>query len=103
MRREDEECKHVSRIGLVGKVSAAYDNSQWTRSPRSGVSTRERRRVSHDLSIGVLTVATTDRINGTLLGTALGDALGLAAEGMSARAIARQFGPVERFHLIGRR
>jgi ADP-ribosyl-[dinitrogen reductase] hydrolase len=42
-----------------------------------------------------------DRIAGTLLGTALGDALGLATEGMSAKAIARRFGPVERFHLIG--
>ena len=42
-----------------------------------------------------------DRIAGTLLGTALGDALGLATEGMSAGAIARRFGRVERFHLIG--
>jgi ADP-ribosyl-[dinitrogen reductase] hydrolase len=47
-------------------------------------------------------VATDDRIVGTLLGTALGDALGLAAEGLSARTIARRFGRVERFHLIGR-
>jgi len=31
----------------------------------------------------------------------LGDALGLPAEGMSARAIARRFGRVERFRLIG--
>ena len=47
-------------------------------------------------------MATVDRIAGTLLGTALGDALGLAAEGMSAlTAIARRFGRVERFHLIG--
>lgn len=44
----------------------------------------------------------TDRIAGTLLGTALGDALGLAAEGMSARAIARRFGRVERFRMLGR-
>jgi ADP-ribosyl-[dinitrogen reductase] hydrolase len=43
-----------------------------------------------------------DRLTGTLLGTALGDALGLATEGMSAGAIARRFGRVERFHLIGR-
>jgi ADP-ribosylglycohydrolase len=43
-----------------------------------------------------------DRIAGTLLGTALGDALGLATEGMSSRAIARRFGRVERFHMIGR-
>jgi ADP-ribosyl-[dinitrogen reductase] hydrolase len=47
-------------------------------------------------------VAEADRITGTLLGTALGDALGLATEGMSARTIARPFGRVERFHLIGR-
>ena len=38
---------------------------------------------------------------GTLLGCALGDALGLAAEGLSAAAIARRFGRVERFHLLG--
>jgi ADP-ribosyl-[dinitrogen reductase] hydrolase len=47
-------------------------------------------------------VAMADRIRGTLLGIALGDALGLATEGMSARAIARRFGRVERFHLVGR-
>ncbi len=44
-----------------------------------------------------------DRIEGTLLGTAYGDALGLAVEGMSAKAIARRFGAVERFHLLGRK
>lgn len=43
-----------------------------------------------------------DRLAGTLLGTALGDALGLPAEGMSAAAIARRFGRVDRFHLLGR-
>jgi ADP-ribosyl-[dinitrogen reductase] hydrolase len=42
-----------------------------------------------------------DRIAGVLLGTALGDALGLPAEGMSARAIARRFGRVDRFRLLG--
>ncbi|QEH35951.1 ADP-ribosyl-[dinitrogen reductase] glycohydrolase [Aquisphaera giovannonii] len=47
-------------------------------------------------------MAEEDRIAGALLGTALGDALGLAAEGMSARSIARRFGRVERFHLLGR-
>lgn len=47
-------------------------------------------------------MATAERLARTLLGTALGDALGLAAEGMSARAIARRFGRVERFHLLGR-
>src|SRR6476660_5066069 len=47
-------------------------------------------------------MVTADRIAGTLLVTALGDALGLATEGMSARAIARRFGRAERFHLIGR-
>lgn len=44
-----------------------------------------------------------DRIEATLLGTAYGDALGLAAEGMSARAIARRFGAIDRFNLLGRR
>ncbi len=43
-----------------------------------------------------------DRLVGTLLGTALGDALGLPAEGMSARAIRRRFGRIDRFQLIGR-
>lgn len=42
-----------------------------------------------------------DRIAGCLLGTALGDALGLPAEGMSAATIARRFGRVERFRLLG--
>ena len=48
------------------------------------------------------TVMNTDRLAGTLLGTALGDALGLPAEGMSAAAIARRFGRVDRFRLLGR-
>jgi ADP-ribosyl-[dinitrogen reductase] hydrolase len=43
-----------------------------------------------------------DRLVGTLLGTALGDALGLPAEGMSAAAIRRRFGQLDRFCLIGR-
>jgi ADP-ribosylglycohydrolase len=43
-----------------------------------------------------------DRLTGTLLGTAVGDALGLPCEGMRAQAIARRFGPVERYHLLGR-
>ncbi|RUL85751.1 ADP-ribosylglycohydrolase family protein [Tautonia sociabilis] len=43
----------------------------------------------------------TDRLAGTLLGTALGDALGLPAEGMSAAAIARRFGRVDRFRMLG--
>src|SRR5262249_5056224 len=47
------------------------------------------------------TVTDLDRLAGTLLGTALGDALGLATEGMSATVIARRFGRVTRFHLIG--
>lgn len=42
-----------------------------------------------------------DRLAGTLLGAALGDALGLPAEGMSARAIARRFGRLDRFRLLG--
>jgi ADP-ribosyl-[dinitrogen reductase] hydrolase len=44
----------------------------------------------------------TDRLVGTLLGTALGDAIGLPAEGMSARSIARRFGPIDRFRLMGK-
>ncbi|OJW24684.1 MAG: hypothetical protein BGO49_06500 [Planctomycetales bacterium 71-10] len=43
-----------------------------------------------------------DRLEATLLGTALGDALGLACEGMSPRAIARRFGAVDRFRVLGR-
>lgn len=42
------------------------------------------------------------RLHGTLLGTAVGDALGLPAEGMSARGIARRWGRVERFSFLGR-
>lgn len=42
-----------------------------------------------------------DRLAGTLLGTALGDALGLPCEGMSARSVARRFGAVDRFRLLG--
>ncbi|WP_165250040.1 ADP-ribosylglycohydrolase family protein [Paludisphaera soli] len=42
-----------------------------------------------------------DRLVGILLGTALGDALGLPCEGMSARSIARRFGTVDRFRLLG--
>jgi ADP-ribosylglycohydrolase len=47
-------------------------------------------------------VADKDAIGGTLLGTAVGDALGLPMEGMRARPIARRFGRVERYHLLGR-
>src|SRR5579862_9817201 len=43
-----------------------------------------------------------DRLAGTLLGTAVGDALGLPCEGLSATRIARRFGKLDRFHLIGR-
>jgi ADP-ribosyl-[dinitrogen reductase] hydrolase len=43
-----------------------------------------------------------DRLTGTLLGTALGDALGLPCEGMSACSIARRFGRVDHFRLLGR-
>jgi ADP-ribosylglycohydrolase len=42
------------------------------------------------------------RLAGCLLGTALGDALGLPVEGMSAAAIGRRFGPIDRFRLFGR-
>lgn len=47
------------------------------------------------------TARTVDLITGTLLGTALGDALGLPCEGMSARSIARRFGTVDSFRLLG--
>jgi len=43
-----------------------------------------------------------DRVSGTLLGTALGDALGLPCEGMSAKRIARRFGRLDRYRLLGR-
>lgn len=43
-----------------------------------------------------------DRVAGTLLGTAVGDALGLPCEGMSAQRIARRFGKLDRYHLVGR-
>jgi ADP-ribosylglycohydrolase len=43
-----------------------------------------------------------DHLTGTLLGTALGDALGLPCEGLSAPTIARRFGSVDRFRLLGR-
>lgn len=42
-----------------------------------------------------------DRLCGTLLGTALGDALGLPGEGMSGAAIAKRFGRLDRFRLLG--
>src|SRR3954454_2822728 len=51
---------------------------------------------------GIDPATSTDRLAGTLLGTALGDAWGLPAEGMSAGAIARRFGRVDRFRLLGR-
>ena len=44
----------------------------------------------------------TDRLTGVLLGTALGDALGLPAEGMSAQAVVRRFGRLDRFRLLGK-
>lgn len=43
-----------------------------------------------------------DRLTGVLLGTALGDALGLVCEGMSAGRIAKRFGKLDRYHLLGR-
>lgn len=43
----------------------------------------------------------TDRLVGVLLGTALGDALGLPAEGMNAKQIARRWGRQDRFRLLG--
>lgn len=49
-----------------------------------------------------VTVPDQDEAHDHDLGTALGDALGLPAERMSARAIARRFGRVDRFRLLGR-
>jgi ADP-ribosylglycohydrolase len=43
-----------------------------------------------------------DPLAGVLLGTALGDALGLPAEGLRPETIARRFGRLERFRLLGR-
>jgi len=43
-----------------------------------------------------------ERLTGVLLGTAVGDALGLVCEGMSAKRIARRFGRLDRYHLLGR-
>lgn len=43
-----------------------------------------------------------ERLTGVLLGTAVGDALGLACEGMSPKRIARRFGRIDRYHLLGR-
>ncbi len=44
-----------------------------------------------------------DRARGILLGVALGDALGFIAERLSRERIARQFGDVKRFYVIGNR
>lgn len=41
------------------------------------------------------------RLAGTLLGTALGDSLGLPAEGMDAAAVARRWGRLDRYRLLG--
>ncbi len=43
-----------------------------------------------------------ESLEGALLGTAIGDALGLPAEGLSAETIARRFGALDRFSLVGR-
>lgn len=43
-----------------------------------------------------------DRVASVLLGTAYGDALGLVAEGLPAKVIARRFGRIDRFRLLGR-
>lgn len=44
---------------------------------------------------------TPDRLAGVLLGTAVGDALGLPAEGMTAEAVRRRWGRLERYRLLG--
>ena len=41
-------------------------------------------------------------MTGALLGTALGDALGLPAEGLRPETVARRFGGLDRFRLLGR-
>src|SRR3712207_4875308 len=51
---------------------------------------------------GAVSAELADRLAGTLLGTALGDALGLPAEGMPAAAVARRFGRMDRYRLLGR-
>lgn len=43
-----------------------------------------------------------ERLADVLLGTAVGDALGLAAEGLSAAAIARRWGRLDRYRFLGR-
>ena len=43
-----------------------------------------------------------DALSGATLGTAIGDALGLPAEGLSPPAIARRFGQLEHYALLGR-
>jgi ADP-ribosyl-[dinitrogen reductase] hydrolase len=47
------------------------------------------------------TLTPTELYEGVLLGTAIGDALGLACEGLSAGAIAKRFGRVDRYRLFG--
>lgn len=47
------------------------------------------------------TVTLQERLVGCLLGTAVGDALGLLIEGLNAETIARRFGRVDRFRLLG--
>lgn len=42
-----------------------------------------------------------DKLSGILFGTAVGDALGLMAEGLSAQEIARRFGRLEHYCLLG--
>ncbi len=42
-----------------------------------------------------------DRLHGCLLGVAVGDALGLPMEGLSPKTVARRFGALDRFHLVG--
>jgi ADP-ribosylglycohydrolase len=42
-----------------------------------------------------------DRLHGCLLGVAVGDALGLPMEGLAPKTIARRFGALDRYHLVG--
>ena len=54
------------------------------------------------LNSSPVTSASQHIVVAALLGCAIGDALGLPAEGLSSRVIARRFFDLSRFHLLGR-
>ena len=89
--------KRLSFILLTGTrvTEAGARNSRRSCRPSTGVPPKAGpRRCEKNVSV--------DGLAGTLLGTAPGVAPGLATEGISARAIARRFGSVDRFRLLGR-